>query len=496
MTTELAKLADYHIKLKPGTNVAVLNMMLHFIIKEKLHNEDFIRDRTEGFANFLKEIERQDVDYLAKMAGVDKQLVKEAAIAYATAGNAMEFHGLGVTEQEQGSKTVMLIADLAMITGNIGRKGVGVNPLRGQNNVQGAADMGCQPHQGAGYFEVSDEKNQKFYSEKYGVTHATKAGLKIPEMFEAAINKELKAVWIIGEDIVQTDPNSAHVVEAMNSLELLVVQEIFMSETAKLATVVLPGTTFLEKDGTFTNTERRIQRVNRAVPPLPGTKPDGVIVTDMMQKLGFDQADYDADEMLKEIADIVPFFKGVTRERLGKLGLQWPVSEDGTDTQILHKETFKLGRGRFKNFDWKESHELETNKKEYPLILTTSRVLQHYNAATMTRRTKNINIVSEDILLVHPNDAADRDLHTGDIARLYSGRGQVALKVEVTDKVKEGIVFTTFHFPEHMVNMVTGHGKDEETMCAEYKVSAVQIQRISNQFKTEIESKEHQVTAK
>ena len=269
-----------------------------------------------------------------------------------------------------------------------------------------------------------------------------------------------------------------------------------MSETAKLATVVLPGTTFLEKDGTFTNTERRIQRVNRAVPPLPGTKPDGVIVTDMMQKLGFDQADYDADEMLKEIADIVPFFKGVTRERLGKLGLQWPVSEDGTDTQILHKETFKLGRGRLKNFDWKESHELETNKEEYPLILTTSRVLQHYNAATMTRRTKNINIVSEDILLVHPNDAADRDLHTGDIARLYSGRGQVALKVEVTDKVKEGIVFTTFHFPEHMVNMVTGHGKDEETMCAEYKVSAVQIQRISNQFKTEIESKEHQVTAK
>ena len=400
----------------------------------------------------------------------------------------MEFHGLGVTEHEQGSKTVMLIADLAMITGNIGRKGVGVNPLRGQNNVQGAADMGCQPHQGAGYFEVSDEKNQKFYTEKYGVTHPTNPGLKIPQMFDAAINKEIKAIWIIGEDIVQTDPNSAHVVEAMNSLELLVVQEIFMSETAKLATVVLPGTTFLEKDGTFTNTERRIQRVNAAVPPLPGTKPDGLIVTDMMQKLGFDQPSYDADLMLKEIADIVPFFKGVTRERLGKFGLQWPVQEDGTDTKILHKETFKLGRGRLKNFDWKESSEIENNKKEYPLILTTSRVLQHYNAATMTRRTKNINIVSEDILLVHPKDAADRDLHTGDIARLYSGRGQVALKVEVTDKVKEGIVFTTFHFPEHMVNMVTGHGKDEETMCAEYKVSSVQIQRISNQFKTEIES--------
>ncbi len=484
VTTELAKLADYHIKLRPGTNVAVLNMMLHFIVKEKLYNKDFIRDRTEGFENFLKEIERQDVDQLAKVAGVDKNLVRNAAIAYATAKNSMEFHGLGVTEHEQGSKTVMLIADLAMITGNIGRKGVGVNPLRGQNNVQGAADMGCQPHQGAGYFEVADEKNQKYYSEKYGITHPTKPGLKIPQMFEAAINKELKAVWIIGEDIVQTDPNSSHVIEAMESLEFLVVQEIFMSETAKLATVVLPGTTFLEKDGTFTNTERRVQRVNAAVPPLPGTKPDGVIVAEMMQRLGFDQPDYDADQVLKEIADIVPFFKGITRERLGKLGLQWPVKEDGTDTKILHTETFKIGKGRLKNFDWKESSEIEKNKDEYPLILTTSRVLQHYNCGTMTRRTNNLDLVSEDILLVHPKDAKKRDLITGDIGRLYSGRGKVDLKVEVTDKVKEGIVFTTFHFPEHMVNMVTGHGKDEETMCAEYKVSSVDVKKISNRFES------------
>ncbi len=495
ITTELAKLADYHIKLRPGTNVAVLNMMLHFIIKAKLYNADFVRDRTEGFEKFIKEIERQDVDQLAKIAGVDKEMVKEAAIAYATAKNSMEFHGLGVTEHEQGSKTVMLIADLAMITGNIGRKGVGVNPLRGQNNVQGAADMGCQPHQGAGYFNVADEKNQKYYSEKYGVTHPTKPGLKIPEMFDAAINKQLKAVWIIGEDIVQTDPDSSHVIKAMNSLEFLVVQEIFMSETAKLATVVLPGTTFLEKDGTFTNTERRIQRVNRAAPPLPGTKPDGVIVAEMMQKLGFNQASYDADQVLKEIADVVPFFKGVTRERLGEFGLQWPVDADGTDTKILYKETFKLGKGQLKNFDWKESTEITNNQKEYPLILTTSRALQHYNCGTMTRRTNNIDLMDEDILLIHPKDAAQRDLITGDFGRLYSGRGKVDLKVEVTDKVKEGIVFTTFHFPEHMVNMVTGHGKDEETMCAEYKVSSVEIKKISNRFEQN-EPKEHQVQVK
>ena len=492
ITTEVAKLADYHIRLRPGTNVAVLNMMLYFIVKSKLYKEDFILSRTEGFENFLKKIEKLDIDQLAKVAGVDKQQVKEAAIAYASAKNSMEFHGLGVTEQEQGSKTVMLIADLAMITGNIGRKGVGVNPLRGQNNVQGAADMGCQPHQGAGYFPVADKKNQDFYTEKYGVVHPTKAGLKIPQIFDAAINREVKAVWIIGEDVVQTDPNSAHVAKAMNALDLLVVQEIFMSETAKHADVVLPGTTFLEKDGTFTNTERRIQRVNKAAEPLPGTKPDGLIVTEMMQKLGYDQKLYDADEVLKEIADVVPFFKGVSRERLGNLGLQWPVQEDGTDTKILHKETFKLGKGRIKYFDWKESQEIKNNKKDYPLILTTSRVLQHYNAATMTRRTKNINIVDEDILLIHPKDAKHRELNSGDVARLYSGRGEVSLKVEVTDKVKEGIVFTTFHFPEHMVNMVTGHGKDEETMCAEYKVSSVEVQKISNKFKTEVVAEKDQ----
>ncbi|MDC3026299.1 formate dehydrogenase subunit alpha [Candidatus Pelagibacter sp.] len=492
ITTDIAKLADYHIRLRPGTNVAVLNMMLYYIVKGNLLNKDFVENRTEGFDEFLNHINGLDIDHLASVAGVDKQLVKEAAIAYATAKNSMEFHGLGVTEHEQGSKTVMLIADLAMITGNIGRRGVGVNPLRGQNNVQGAADMGCQPHQGAGYFPVADKKIQDFYTEKYGAVHPTKAGLKIPEIFDAAINKEVKGLWIIGEDIVQTDPNSAHVIKAMKSLDLLVVQEIFMSETAKLADVVLPGTTFLEKDGTFTNTERRVQRVNKAAEPLPGTKPDGVIVTEMMQKLGYDQPTYDADQVLAEVADVVPFFKGITRERLGKLGLQWPVKEDGTDTKILHEKEFKLGKGRLKSFDWKESTEIKNNIKEYPLILTTSRVLQHYNAATMTRRTKNLNIVDEDILLVNPIDAKERELNNGDIARLYSGRGEVSLKVEVTDKVKEGIVFTTFHFPEHMVNMVTGDGKDEETKCAEYKVSAVQVQKISNKFKTEISPSEKQ----
>ena len=481
--TELAKIADYHIQLRPGTNVAVLNMMLYFILEAGLEKKAFIKERCEGFENFYKEIKKLNVDQLEKACGVNRELIKKAAIAYATAKNSMEFHGLGVTEHTQGSKTVMLIADLAMITANLGRKGVGVNPLRGQNNVQGAADMGCQPHQGAGYLSVADKKIQKYYTEKYGVVHPTKAGLKIPQIFDAAINGNLKALWIIGEDVVQTDPNSAHVIKAMKALDLLVVQEIFMSETAKLATVILPGTTFLEKNGTFTNTERRVQKVNQVAKPLSGSKPDGIIITEMMQRLGYKQSLYDVDEVLAEIADVVPFFKGVTRERLGKLGLQWPVKEDGSDTKILHTETFKLGKGQIKYFDWKETNELIENKKEFPLILTTSRILQHYNAATMTRRTNNLKIVNEDVLLINKEDADKRDLNTGNIARLYSARGEVSLMVEVTDKVKKGIVFTTFHFPEHMVNMVTGQGKDEETLCAEYKVSAVEVQKISNKFK-------------
>jgi len=481
--TELAKIADYHIQLRPGTNVAVLNMMLYFILEAGLEKKTFIKERCEGFDNFYKEIKKLNVDQLEKACGVNRELIKKAAIAYATAKNSMEFHGLGVTEHTQGSKTVMLIADLAMITANLGRKGVGVNPLRGQNNVQGAADMGCQPHQGAGYLSVADKKIQKYYTEKYGVVHPTKAGLKIPQIFDAAINGNLKALWIIGEDVVQTDPNSAHVIKAMKALDLLVVQEIFMSETAKLATVILPGTTFLEKNGTFTNTERRVQKVNQVAKPLSGSKPDGIIITEMMQRLGYKQSLYDVDEVLAEIADVVPFFKGVTRERLGKLGLQWPVKEDGSDTKILHTETFKLGKGQIKYFDWKETNELIENKKEFPLILTTSRILQHYNAATMTRRTNNLKIVNEDVLLINKEDADKRDLNTGNIARLYSARGEVSLMVEVTDKVKKGIVFTTFHFPEHMVNMVTGQGKDEETLCAEYKVSAVEVQKISNKFK-------------
>ena len=479
--TELARMADHHLQLKPGTNVAVLNMIQYFIVEAGLVDYEFIKDRCEGGEEFIEQIKDLDVDAMAKISGLDKEDVKAVALAYASAENAMEFHGLGVTEHSQGSQTVMLISNIAMMTGNLGRPGVGVNPLRGQNNVQGAADMGCQPHHGPGYLWMDQKEVQDFYEDKLGLPMPTTPGRKIPEMFDGAVDGSLKALWIFAEDVVQTDPNTHHVVKAMQGLDLLVVQEIFMSETAKMADVVLPGTTFLEKSGTFTNTERRIQQVNAAVNPLKGTKTDGQIIVEMMRKLGLDQPDFNAADVLKEISSVVSFFEGVTWEGLGAspMGLQWPVNKKGEDTQILHIGEFKRGKGKFHYHDWKESEELTKHKNEYPFILTTSRELQHYNCATMTRRTSNVQILTKDVIMLNPRDAKAKDLISGDRATLKSDRGEITLDVEVTDRVKRGVIRTTFHFPEVLINEVTSAVTDEETKCPEYKIVAVDILKAS-----------------
>jgi formate dehydrogenase major subunit len=418
-----------------------------------------------------------NMDELSAITGVDKELVKQAAIAYATAPNAMSFHGLGVTEHTQGTFTVMQIADLAMITGNIGRRGVGVNPLRGQNNVQGAADMGCQPHQGAGYLNSYDPEINKKYELHYGTKVPMGKGLKIPEMFDASIKGNLKAMWLMGEDIAQTDPNTCHVINALEHLDLLVIQEIFLTETCKYATVVLPASSFLEKSGTFTNGERRVQRVNAAVDPLPGTKPDGQIISEVMQRMGFDQPDYDPDVVLEEIARIVPFFAGIKWKELGKNGKQWPVKPDGTDTEILHTEEFKIGKGVFHSQKWVESEELRLHAEEYPYIITTNRELEHYNAGTMTRRTKNVEILKEDVLLINPIDAKNNGIAHGDMVFVESPRGHVYVKAKVTDEVLPGILSSTFHFPEIMLNRITSNVADTETMCPEFKVVSCRIHK-------------------
>lgn len=481
---ELVPYAKHHLQLRPGTNVALLNMFARCILDAGLVKTGFVRSRCENWEEFEAGLRALDLDDLEKITGVDKELVRAAALEYAGAEAAMSFHGLGVTEHEQGAKTVMLISNLAMMTGNIGRPGVGVNPLRGQNNVQGAADMGCQPHQGAGYFEMNDLDVQRRYTDFYGTPAPTEPGWKIPQMFDAAVEGKLKALWLMGEDVVQTDPDVHHVRHAMESLEFLVVQEIFMTETAKYAHVILPAASFLEKSGTFTNAERRVQRVNAAVKPLEGTKPDGQIVAEIIQRFGFPQADYTPDGVLAEIAQIVPFFKGATWENLGEQGLQWPIKEGGVDTQIMHQEQFARGKGHFHFFDWKESTELLTNGREFPFILTTGRILEHYNCGTMTRRTGNSDIVARDVLAIHPADAAKKDIATGDHVRLLSARGEVELEARVTDEVKPGILYTTFHFPEHMVNNVTGQGCDADTLCPEYKVVAADVEKIAASVKT------------
>lgn len=475
--TELAQYATYHLQLKPGTNVALLNMMLYYIVKDGLEAKDFIQNRTIGYDEMKAQIMGLDINELEKITGVKKELVQQAASAYATAPNAMSFHGLGVTEHSQGTYTVMQIADLAMITGNIGRRGVGVNPLRGQNNVQGAADMGCQPHQGAGYLDAYSETINQKYNLHYGVNVPMSKGLKIPEMFDASIDGQLKAMWLMGEDIVQTDPNSAHVIAAMKNLELLVVQELFMTETCKYADVVLPASSFLEKSGTFTNGERRVQRVNAVVEPLTGTKPDGVIIAEFMRYMGFAQEPYDAANMLKEIAQIVPFFAGITWENLAENGKQWPVNKEGVGTEILHTEEFTIGKGVFNFQTWRESPELQKYAEDYPYIITTNRELEHYNAGTMTRRTRNVDILKEDVLMIHPQDAENNSIGNGDPVLVESPRGQVIVKAYVTDEVLPGILSSTFHFPEIMLNNITSSVSDTETLCPEYKVVACKISK-------------------
>ncbi len=475
---ELARYADHHLQLRPGTNVALLNMMLYYIVEEGLADDKFIADRTEGYDDFLASIKELDVTAMEAITGVDREEVRAAAITYASAPNAMSFHGLGVTEHSQGTFTVQQIADLAMITGNIGRRGVGVNPLRGQNNVQGAADMGAQPHQGAGYLDVTNPDINRRYIDFYNIDKLPlHIGYKIPEMFDAAIAGDLKAMWIIGEDVVQTDPNTSKVKKALTNLDLFIVQELFMTETALLADVVLPGASFLEKSGTFTNGERRVQRVNKVVEPVPGTKADGQIIVDVMQRMGYDQPDYAPDTMLEEISQIVPFFKGIKWEELAENGKQWPVPEDGSSTEIIHVEEFKRGKGKFTYFDWRESAEIEEHGEEYPYIITTNRELEHYNCGAMTRRTGNGEILKEDVLLINEKDATDNGIKDGDMVCVTSARGKVDIKARVTDEVKPGVMSTTFHFPEIMVNLITSDVHDSEAKCPEYKVVAVKIRK-------------------
>lgn len=470
--------ADYHLPLRPGTNVAVLSALAHVIVTEGLVNEAFVRERCDWdefqhWAEFVAQ-ERNSPEFLEPVTGVPADLVRGAARLYATGGNGAIYYGLGVTEHSQGSSTVMAIANLAMATGNIGRRGVGVNPLRGQNNVQGACDMGSFPHELSGYRHVSDAATRALFEAEWGVKIDPEPGLRIPNMLDAATDGLFKGLYIQGEDILQSDPDTKHVAAGLAAMDCVIVHDLFLNETANYAHVFLPGSSFLEKDGTFTNAERRIQPVRKVMEPLNGYQ-DWEVTQELSRALGLDWNYTHPSQIMDEIARLTPSFAGVNYARLDAEGsLQWPVNDTAPDgSPIMHVEGFVRGKGKFVVTDYVPTD--ERTGPRFPLLLTTGRILSQYNVGAQTRRTENSVWHAEDVLEIHPTDAENRGINSGDWVRLASRSGETTLRATVTDRVAPGVVYTTFHHPATQANVVTTDYSDWATNCPEYKVTAVQI---------------------
>ena len=469
--------ASYHLALRPGTNVAVMTSLAHVIVTENLIDENFVRERCEldafsDWAAFVAE-PRHSPEALEKTTGVPAELVRGAARLYATAGNGAIYYGLGVTEHSQGSTTVMAIANLAMATGNIGREGVGVNPLRGQNNVQGSCDMGSFPHELPGYRHVSGEGVRSIYEHEWGVKLNPEPGLRIPNMFDAAVDGTFLGLYVQGEDILQSDPDTHHVSKGLKAMECVVVHDLFLNETANYAHVFLPGSTFLEKDGTFTNAERRINMVRRVMAPKAGLA-DWETTMAISNAMGYPMNYKHPSEIMEEIARTTPTFAGVTYARLAKESVQWPCNDANPDgSPIMHVEKFQRGLGHFVITEY-----VPTDEKigpRFPLLLTTGRILSQYNVGAQTRRTANVVWHPEDVLEIHPQDAEDRGIHDGDWVRLASRVGDTTLRAVLTERVAPGVVYTTFHHPVTQANVITTEYSDWATNCPEYKVTAVQV---------------------
>jgi len=471
--------ASYHLQLLPGTNVAIINALAHVVITEGLADTKFIAERCDAdafaaWAEFIKRPENSP-EAMESVSGVPATKIREAARLYANAKNGSIYYGLGVTEHSQGSTMVMGIANLAMATGNIGRKGVGVNPLRGQNNVQGSCDMGSFPHELPGYRHISNPDTRAIYEKIWNVKIKEKPGMRIPNMLDAAIAGEYKGLYIQGEDIAQSDPNTAHVTAGLAAMDMVIVQDLFLNETAKYAHVFLPGTSFLEKDGTFTNAERRINRVRPLMPSKTG-KSEWEVACDLAKAMGYDMHYDNAAQIMDEIAATTPTFAGVSHARLDAEGsMQWPVNDNAPDgTPIMHVEKFVRGAGNFMLTPYVATEE-KTNRK-FPLLLTTGRVLSQYNVGAQTRRTNNNIWHSEDTLDIHESDAELRGIKDGSWIKLSSRVGETLMRARVTDEVAPGVVYTTFHFPESGANVITTDYSDWATNCPEYKVTAVQVE--------------------
>jgi formate dehydrogenase major subunit len=470
--------AAYHLPLRPGTNVAVLTALAHVIATEGLANEAFVRarcdwDEFEHWAAFVAE-PRNSPEEVAKVSGVAAETIRQAARLYATGGNAAIYYGLGVTEHSQGSTTVMAIANLAMATGNIGRPGVGVSPLRGQNNVQGSCDMGSFPHELSGYRHISEDATRAMFEALWGRPLDKEPGLRIPNMLDAAVEGAFKGLYIQGEDILQSDPNTTHVAAGLAAMECVVVQDLFLNETANYAHVFLPGSTFLEKDGTFTNAERRIQRVRKVMAPKNGLA-DWEITLAIARALGLDWGYTHPSQIMDEIARLTPSFAGVSYDRLEQLGsVQWPCNDKAPEgTPVMHMGGFVRGKGKFVITEYVATD--ERTGPRFPLLLTTGRILSQYNVGAQTRRTENVVWHREDRLEIHPHDAEQRGIRDGDWVKLASRAGETTLRALITERVAPGVVYTTFHHPGTQANVVTTEYSDWATNCPEYKVTAVQI---------------------
>jgi formate dehydrogenase major subunit len=489
--------AQHHLALLPGTNVALLNALSHVIVTEGLIDQDFVRERCdldafESWARFIA-LDHNSPEATAALTGVPAAEVRAAARLFATGGNGAIYYGLGVTEHSQGSTTVMAMANLAMATGNIGKLGAGVNPLRGQNNVQGACDMGSFPHELTGYRHVSNDAVREMFEATWGVTLSAEPGLRIPNMLDEAVGGTFKALYIQGEDIAQSDPDTQHVTAGLRAMECVVVQDIFLNETAKYAHVFLPGSSFLEKDGTFTNAERRINRVRRVMSPLGGLA-DWEATMALSAAFGFPMHYTHPSEIMDEIAKLTPTFKGVSYARLDELGsIQWPCNDASPDgTPMMHVDHFVRGKGRFMLTEFVPTE--ERTGARFPLILTTGRILSQYNVGAQTRRTENSRWHEEDVLEIHPFDAESRGINDGDLVALASRSGDIALRARISERMQPGVVYTTFHHAKTGANVITTDFSDWATNCPEYKVTAVQVRRTNRQSDWQAKNLEEDVT--
>ena len=476
--------AEHHLQLMPGTNVAVLNAISHVVATEGLIDEAFVAERCNAasfraWVDFIR-LPENSPEQLAAVTGVDAESLRAAARAYATAGNAAIYYGLGVTEHSQGSTMVIAMANLAMATGNIGRLGVGVNPLRGQNNVQGSCDMGSFPHEFVGYRHVSDDTVRDQFSSIWGVTLREDPGMRIPNMLDSAVSGDFKGIYIQGEDIAQSDPNTQHVAEALTAMDCVIVQDLFLNETSQFAHVFLPGTSFLEKDGTFTNAERRINRVRPVMTSRTGLS-EWEATCALSEAMGYPMPYDSAAQIMDEIAELTPTFAGVSFDLLDRLGsVQWPCNEQApTGTPIMHKDGFVRGEGQFLTTPYVPTDERSTRK--FPLLLTTGRILSQYNVGAQTRRTDNVVWHAEDVLDIHEADAEARGIGDGDWVEITSRAGQTRMRVRISDDIPAGVVYTTFHHPVSGTNVITTDNSDWATNCPEYKVTAVEIRPSSEQ---------------